>query len=166
VAEGRFRLDLYYRLNVFPIQLPPLRDRKEDIPLLALHFVKKYSTITGKKIEGLSEKVMDELMAYNWPGNIRELENVMERSLLRASGSLVEQVHLNAGTIKLPHSNLIGEGPLKTIEENERDYILAVLKQCNGRIWGKGGAASLLNMPPTTLNSRIKKLGIKREFTG
>jgi DNA-binding NtrC family response regulator len=166
VAEGRFRLDLYYRLNVFPIQLPPLRDRKEDIPLLALHFIKKYSTITGKKIEGLSEKVMDELMAYNWPGNIREMENVMERSLLRASGSLIEQVHLTIGTIKPAHSNPIGEGPLKTIEENERDYILAVLKQCNGRIWGKGGAASLLNMPPTTLNSRIKKLGIKREFIG
>jgi transcriptional regulator with GAF, ATPase, and Fis domain len=89
----------------------------------------------------------------------------MERAVLRSSGSLIEQVHLGNG-IRLKNVGSIAEGPLKTIEENERDYILTVLKQCKGRIWGKGGAASLLNMPPTTLNSRIKKLGIKREFTG
>ncbi len=165
VAEGRFRLDLYYRLNVFPIQLPPLRDRKDDIPLLAVHFVKKYSGMTGKKIEGISEKVKNELIAYPWPGNIRELENLMERSVLTATGPLIEHVQLNAN-IKPKNFNALGGGPLKSIEENERDYILTVLRQCNGRIWGKDGAASLLNMPPTTLNSRIKKLGIKREFTG
>ncbi|HKO82139.1 MAG TPA: sigma 54-interacting transcriptional regulator, partial [Chitinophagaceae bacterium] len=165
VAEGRFRLDLYYRLNVFPIQLPPLRERKEDIPLLALHFIKKYSNLTGKNIEGISDNVMAELMDYHWPGNIRELENLMERSVLTSSGNIIKEIHLAKG-IKPKSPVPTAPGTLKTIEENERDYILSVLKQCNGRIWGKGGAASLLNMPPTTLNSRIKKLGIKREFTG
>jgi DNA-binding NtrC family response regulator len=165
VAEGRFRLDLYYRLNVFPIQLPPLRERKDDIPLLARHFVEKFALSTGKKVESIAGAVIDELMQYDWPGNIRELENIMERSVLRATGTVIEQVQLNSG-IKQKAVNAFAEKPLKTIEENEREYILSVLKQCNGRIWGKGGAASLLNMPPTTLNSRIKKLGIKREFTG
>lgn len=165
VAEGKFRLDLYYRLNVFPIQLPPLRERKDDIPLLAQHFVEKFARSTGKKVEGITDEIMEELMQYNWPGNIRELENIIERSLLRTSGTLIGEVQLNAG-IKQKEQYAFSEAPLKTIEENEREYILQVLKQCKGRIWGKGGAASLLNMPPTTLNSRIKKLGIKREFTG
>lgn len=165
VAEGRFRLDLYYRLNVFPIHLPPLRERKEDIPLLALHFIKKYSNLTGKNIEGISDNVMAELMDYHWPGNIRELENMMERSVLTNSGNIIKEIQL-IKSVKPKNYLPTIPGPLKTIEENERDYILSILKQCNGRIWGKGGAASLLNMPPTTLNSRIKKLGIKREFTG
>lgn len=165
VAEGRFRLDLYYRLNVFPIQLPPLRERKDDIPLLARHFVEKFAGITGKKVESIADNVIEELMQYDWPGNIRELENIMERTVLRTTGTVIGQVQLNNG-IKQKAANPVVERRLKTIEENEREYILSVLKQCNGRIWGKGGAASLLNMPPTTLNSRIKKLGIKREFTG
>ncbi len=166
VTQGSFRLDLYYRLNVFPIQLPPLRERREDIPLLANYFIKKYAEMTGKKIEGLSENALQELMEYNWPGNIRELENLMERCVLRSSGSSITEVNLAVNTLNVKDAVNVAESFFKTIEENEREYILSILKKCNGRVWGKNGAAALLKMPPTTLNSKIKKLGIKREFIG
>ena len=94
VAEGRFRLDLYYRLNVFPVELPPLRERREDIPALANHFVALYSHKTGKQITGLSEKVLRSMEAYHWPGNIRELENCMERCILLTNGSIIEEISL------------------------------------------------------------------------
>ncbi|MEO8765530.1 MAG: sigma 54-interacting transcriptional regulator [Ginsengibacter sp.] len=158
VAEGRFRLDLYYRLNVFPISLPSLRERTEDIPLLADHFIKYYNLKAGKKITGLSQTVLKKMMAYHWPGNIRELENVIERSVLLAKGTIIEDTILSAA-----QKDAFMDSRMKTIHENERDYIIIVLKKCNGRIWGTGGAAEILNVPPTTLKSKMKKLGIQKE---
>lgn len=164
VAEGRFRLDLYYRLNVFPISMPPLRDRKEDIPALAAHFLKYYSKKTGKFIKPLSDKVLDNLTGHDWPGNIRELENLIERNVLLAKE---EEIHF----IALPNLALIQTipatpaAPISTMIENERQHILAALKKCKGKIWGEGGAADLLNLPPTTLNSKMKRLGIKKDFS-
>jgi len=162
VAEGRFRLDLYYRLNVFPVRLPPLRERKEDIPALAYHFMNYYNYKSGKKISGISDNVLTSMMAYNWPGNIRELEHLIERSILLARGSLIEDIQLPA--IQKTSAAGIESSYIKTIHENERDYIISVLKKCNGRIWGAGAAAEILNIPPSTLKSRMKKLGIKKEF--
>lgn len=162
VAEGRFRLDLYYRLNVFPIELPALRERTEDIPILANHFINYYNRKAGKKISGLSDKVLKNMMAYDWPGNIRELENLIERSVLLAKGTIIEEISLPAVQKKGISVDTRGLHT-KTIHENERDYIIAVLKNCNGRIWGTGGAAEILNIPPTTLKSKMKKLRIEKE---
>ncbi|WAC14822.1 sigma 54-interacting response regulator [Dyadobacter pollutisoli] len=163
VAEGRFRLDLYYRLNVFPIQMPSLSDRKEDIPLLVDHFLQYYGRKTGKKITGVSEKGLRALALYDWPGNIRELENVIERSVLLAKGTLIDQIILPTNSVAKV-SGKSEEARLKTIFENERDHIIAVLKKCNGRIRGSQGAAEILDIPPSTLGSKMKKLGIKRDF--
>src|SRR5436190_2544091 len=132
VAEGRFRLDLYYRLNVFPIELPPLRERTEDIPALAHHFINYYNHKAGKKITGLSDKVLKNMTAYHWPGNIRELENLIERSVLLTKSTIIEEISLPAVLKKDDARN----SHMKTIHENERDYIISVLKKCNGRIWG------------------------------
>lgn len=162
VGEGRFRLDLYYRLNVFPIQLPPLRDRAEDIPALAYHFVNIYNRKAGKKITGLSDKVLKSFSAYHWPGNIRELENLIERSVLLAKGTIIEDIALPFRQTTAV-SNSAQDFHIKTIHENERDYIISILKKCNGKIWGPGGAADTLNVPPSTLKSKMKKLGIRKE---
>ena len=163
VAEGRFRLDLYYRLNVFPITLPALRDRKEDIPALAYHFMNHYNYKAGKKISGISENVLRKMMAYNWPGNIRELEHLIERSVLLAKGSVIEDMLLPT-VEKKDGISVAEETAMKTIAENERDYIISVLRKCNGRIWGPGAAAEILNINPSTLKSKMKKLGIKKEY--
>jgi DNA-binding NtrC family response regulator len=162
VAEGRFRLDLYYRLNVFPIELPALRERTEDIPALALHFINIYNRKSGKKIIGLSDKVLKGMMAYYWPGNIRELENLIERNVLLAKGTMIDEISLPAIQKNFISTDTSGLH-IKTIHENERDHIINVLKKCNGRIWGTGGAAEVLNLPPTTLKSKMKKLGIQKE---
>jgi len=162
VAEGRFRLDLYYRLNVFPITLPALRDRKEDIPALAYHFMNHYSNKAGKKLSGFADKVLNSMMAYDWPGNVRELEHLIERSVLITRGNMIMEVLLPALKTKDDNGNEVGR--MKSIAENEKDHIISALKKANGRIWGSGGAAELLNIAPTTLASRMKKLGIKKEF--
>ncbi|MDR6764404.1 DNA-binding NtrC family response regulator [Flavobacterium sp. 2755] len=161
VADGRFRLDLYYRLNVFPIQLPPLRDRKEDIGLLARHFIAVYSAKTGKKVNEISESALKSLLSYQWPGNIRELENLIERSILLAKTDTIEQIPLPAFE-EAKINNKSNEWYFKTIQENEREHIINVLEKCNGRIRGTGGASEILGLPPTTLASRMQKLGIKR----
>lgn len=163
VAEGRFRLDLYYRLNVFPIELPPLRERTEDIPALADHFIALYNRKAGKRITGLSEKALNIMTNYSWPGNIRELENVIERSVLLSKESIIEETSLSSLKNKPTSTPVIG-GREKTIHENERDHIISVLKKCNGRIWGAGGAAEILNLPATTLRSKMIKLNIGKEF--
>ncbi|MFD1604363.1 sigma 54-interacting transcriptional regulator [Flavobacterium artemisiae] len=161
VAEGRFRLDLYYRLNVFPIQLPPLRERKEDIGLLARHFIAVYSAKNGKNVSEISETALKSLLSYHWPGNIRELENLIERSILLAKTDIIEHIPLPAHEeIKVHNSS--NEWYFKTIQENEREHIINVLEKCNGRIRGTGGASEILGLPPTTLASRMQKLGIKR----
>jgi DNA-binding NtrC family response regulator len=163
VAEGRFRLDLYYRLNVFPMILPPLRERREDIPKLAEFFLRKFSRQMTKDIRNISSDAMDTLTAYNWPGNIREMENVMERSILLTSSETLE--YIEVPDIDLPESEREGRnGEVKTIRELEKDHILHVLKKCNGRIGGNGGAAELLDVAPTTLISKMNKLGIVKKF--
>jgi len=159
VAEGRFRLDLYYRLNVFPLVLPPLRERKEDIPLLAAHFTALFSDKFNRKIKGVSAAALNRLLNYSWPGNIRELEHVIERSVLLCREDELTEVHLPSNAQPIPSANA---DRMRTIFENERDHILAALQKCNGKIYGKGGAAELLEINVSTLNSRIKKLGIEK----
>jgi DNA-binding NtrC family response regulator len=164
VAEGRFRLDLYYRLNVFPIELPPLRQRKEDIPLLAAHFINKFCDEMGKPQTTLSHAAMNQLMQYDWPGNIRELEHLIERTVLVTPGQLINQIILPASnTAAQTFSNYGDNSKLKTLEEMETDHILSVLRSCKGKVCGDGGAAEILGLPASTLNSKIKKLGIRKE---
>ena len=160
---GRFRLDLYYRLNVFPIMLPSLRDRREDIPALAYHFMNHYGHKAGKKLSGISENALRKMMVYSWPGNIRELEHLIERSVLLTKGAVIEDILLP--TVEKKNGVVeVEDAAMKTIVENERDYIISVLKKCNGRVWGPGAAAEILNINPSTLKSKMKKLGIKKEY--
>jgi DNA-binding NtrC family response regulator len=160
VAEGRFRLDLYYRINVFPIHLPPLRERKEDISLLVNHFLASYSRKNNKQISHVSEHTMKGLLAYHWPGNIRELENLIERSVVLSRNNVIEEIPLPTSH---PGDSFQNDASYtRTIEENEREHIVSVLNKCNGKIRGLGGAAEILGVPPTTLASKMHKLGIKR----
>ncbi|BAV06487.1 Transcriptional regulator containing GAF, AAA-type ATPase, and DNA-binding Fis domains [Filimonas lacunae] len=162
VQAGRFRSDLYYRLNVVPITLPPLRKRKEDIPALVSHFIERYAQNAGKKINNISHKAMEMLMGYDWPGNIRELEHLIERTVLLTNTSSIKEVLLPAGAKKAGtyHEE---EFVVKPLDEMEREYILKVIKHCKGRISGPNGAAVKLNMPSTTLTSKMQRLGIKKE---
>jgi len=162
VEQGRFRSDLYYRLNVFPITIPPLRDRKEDIEDLAMHFIRRFAKKTGKEVKTISKTVAKTLAAYPWPGNIRELEHLIERSVLLNKGPVIREIYLPKIAYKQQDSTE-GENRIKTIFENERDHILTTLKLCKGKISGIGGAAEILGIPATTLNSKIKKFQIKRE---
>jgi formate hydrogenlyase transcriptional activator len=160
VDEGRFRRDLFYRLNVFPITLPPLRERREDIPMLASHFINKFSQKTGQKIKTISSEALKKLILYDWPGNVRELEHIIERSALMTSGSIITEIQLQQDDNNL--SALLPGTSLQSLKENERAHILAVLKRTNGKIGGTGGAAEVLKIPSTTLHSKMKKLGIRK----
>jgi DNA-binding NtrC family response regulator len=166
IAAGNFRLDLYYRLNVFPILVPPLRARSGDIAILASFFVRHYSQKIGRQIKTIDSLALRELEKYPWPGNVREMQNVIERAVLLAKGDIISTILLPnplpvptipGSTLQNPASS----GP-KTLEEMEREHIIAVLKKCNNRVAGSGGAAEYLNLPPSTLYSRIKKLGIPK----
>lgn len=164
VSAGKFRQDLFYRLNVYPIELPALRDRKEDIPLLAAHFIQKFSKKLGKKISGMTPPVLEELVTNNWPGNIRELEHTIERSMLLTSGKIIDSLNLQKNNLlDIPITAKAGFEP-KTLADTEKELIVQTLKHTNGRIRGKGCAAELLHILPTTLEARMKKLGIKKEF--
>ena len=167
VAEGRFRLDLYYRLNVFPIQLPPLRERKEDIEELALYFLKKYSAKSHKNVTGISAAALNQLKQYNWPGNIRELEHLIERSVLLSKGNEIQAFDITAipETAATATTNETVSGEIKSMEEMEREHIMNALKICAGKVFGAGGAAELLKLPAQTLYSKMKKLGIKQEYS-
>jgi transcriptional regulator with GAF, ATPase, and Fis domain len=160
VAQGRFRADLYYRLNVFPITLPALRNRKEDIPLLAAHFVKKFAQKTGRRITGVSGGALQQMLSYHWPGNIRELEHIIERAVILSDGPTIEL----ADPLGKAKAASVGEAKpmvmIKTLRQAERDLIIAVLNQTNGRIRGAHGAAQTLDIEPNTLEARMKKLGI------
>jgi DNA-binding NtrC family response regulator len=163
VAAGRFRMDLYYRLHVFPIVVPSLKKRKGDIPELANHFIKVYSEKMGRKSPLLSDFALQQITNYNWPGNIRELEHVIQRAILLTDGNTIKEIEFS--TSSKMHAEQASESfSIKTILENERDYILYILKKCNGKISGIGGAAEILDIHPSTLNSKIKKLEIKREL--
>lgn len=157
VADGNFRADLYYRLNVFPINSLPLRERKEDIPPLVKYFVDKYGAKIGKKVRSIPKRVIKSLQMYNWPGNIRELENVVERALILSPADKLE-----LGDWIPKKDDKEKSHTLVSLEEYERDYILRVLNETMWRVSGDKGAAKILGMKPTTLESRMKKLGIKR----
>lgn len=163
VAAGRFRLDLYYRLNVFPIALPPLRERREDIPILIDYFIKTYNELLGKSAGELSPASMRAAMDYEWPGNIRELQNLVERAVLRSKDNQKTELAITEPKGHMGGADHPSGSGFKTIDEMERDHILTALRKCDGKIWGSGGAAELLNLPASTLNSKIKKFGIKRD---
>jgi transcriptional regulator with GAF, ATPase, and Fis domain len=157
VREGRFRSDLFYRLNVFPIQVPPLRDRQQDIQLLVSYFVKKFSATMGKKVESVSGTSMELLKNYPWPGNIRELEHVIERAVILSQGP---ELSLDDW---MPKSSVAsGVAPQTTLEDVERSHIISILNQTAWRVSGEKGAAKILGLNPTTLEARMKKLGISR----
>jgi formate hydrogenlyase transcriptional activator len=181
VEEKKFRSDLYYRLNVFPIVIPPLRERREDVPLLVRYFVQKMSRRQNKTVEYVPSDVMDALVNYSWPGNIRELENLIERAVLlspgkelqvpiaelKASRSNVPRPVLGTDSVDMaPLNNTVAPagaaGPLATLEETQRRHILRALRQTEWRLSGPRGAAKLLGMKRTTLQARMRKLGIKR----
>jgi transcriptional regulator with GAF, ATPase, and Fis domain len=160
VKAGRFRSDLYYRLNVFPIHMPPLRERREDIASLANFFLSRYSNYTGRKVMGISLRVINELKNYSWPGNVRELEHLIERSVLLSSENELREIHLPAHTNE--DNNDRPDLSNRTLHQIERTHIVMTLKKCNGKISGNGGAAALLEIPSTTLHSKIKKLRISK----
>jgi len=154
VEEGKFRKDLYYRLNVFPISIPPLRERPEDIPLLVWAFIREFEKKVGKRIDSIQRKSMEALQHYSWPGNVRELRNVIEHGMIVSAGRTL------AVSVPKPVSS---ETPETSILENiERSHLLSVLKKTNWRIAGEGGAAEILGLKRTTLQSLMKRLGIKR----
>ena len=158
VQEGSFRPDLFYRLNVFPIPLPPLRDRKEDIPLLVSHFAKKYAAKLGKQITSVPQSTLQILQSYPWPGNVRELENLIERAVILAQG-----VQLEIADLLSRSSSTAAVAQIATLEEREREHILQVLEMAGWRVSGERGAANLLGLKRTTLEARMKKLGIARK---
>lgn len=163
VADKQFRSDLFYRLRVFPVFAPPLRERLSDIPVLVRHFVSTHSRRMGKTIEKIPEETMAALVRWPWPGNIRELENFLERAVILTRGSVlyVPLAELkNSDAIKAEEAE---ESEHPTLREAEREHILRVLREANGQIGGPGGAAARLGLKRTTLNSKIKKLGIERD---
>ena len=159
VAERKFRSDLYYRLNVFPINVPPLRERTEDIPLLVHFFANRFAQQMRKKIESVPKETMAALVSYNWPGNIRELQNLVERGVILSRGSTLEIPLTELERSRRAASQSDGSG---TLESVERDHILRVLSETRWVIGGPGGAAARLGMNRTTLNHRMRKLGIRR----
>jgi len=154
VKEGKFRRDLFYRLNVFPIVIPPLRERREDIPLLVRAVVKEFQKRMGKEIERIPKKTMQALQSYSWPGNVRELRNLIEHAMILSNGKTLD-VHVP----KLAPSEREATGNL---EDVERKHMVAVLERTGWRIAGQGGAAEVLGLKRTTLQAKMKKLGIKR----
>jgi PAS domain S-box-containing protein len=173
IREGRFREDLYYRLNVFPITVPPLRERNEDVVILASEFAAKFAQRMGKRIEPLSEGIKKRLKAYAWPGNVRELQNVIERAVITSRDGTI---NLDRALPELP-SEIVGEAasavdgvmqptgrilPIRELQQLERENILRALESSGWRVAGRDGAASMLGINPSTLNSRIRALGIQR----
>ena len=157
VQEKKFRADLYYRLNVFPIMLPPLREREDDIPLLIEHFVETFAKKQGKSIERIPGQVMEALTRYSWPGNIRELQNVIERAVIMTAGT---ELSLRA-TADLTRN---GESaPIRTLADAERAHITSTLRETNGVVGGRRGAAAQLGLPRTSLLARMQRLGISNE---
>jgi transcriptional regulator with GAF, ATPase, and Fis domain len=155
ISKNLFRKDLYYRLNVYPISISPLRDRISDIPLLAQHFIEIFNRTMGKDIKQISKKTIQQLQKYSWPGNIRELENIIERAVIISNGS-----SLSVEPILKP--GFEEDEKLLPLAEYERNYIIKVLEKTYWRVDGPEGAARILDMHPETLRSRMRKLEIKR----
>src|SRR5215510_3406125 len=159
VENGKFREDLWYRLNVYPITVPPLRQRKEDIPLLVEHFVNGYAKKFGKTITSVSPRALQTFQAHSWPGNVRELANAIERAVIHAKGNVLHSVDRFEETSEEPPF------AAKTLEEVEREYIIRTLENTGWRIEGLHGAANVLGLNPSTLRTRMSKLGIQRRAT-
>ena len=159
VRKGRFRQDLYYRLNVFPITVPPLRQRKEDIPLMVEAFIERYSRKTGKQITSIPKETMKALQDYPWPGNVRELESIIERAVILCPGPVLQLAD------KLEISSPPRSSTVRTLDEAKRNQILKILSETRWRIDGKDGAAAILGLHPSTLRARMNKLGITRTDT-
>ena len=157
VRAGRFRADLYYRLNVFPVTVPPLRERIGDIPILSRHFVELYGRKLSKPLRGLTSGSLERLQGYPWPGNVRELQNVLERACVLADTDVVDVPPLQQGRPLVPDGD-----ELVTMEEMERRHIRRALDASGGRIQGAGGAAMLLGLHPNTLRSRMERLGVSK----
>ena len=169
VREEKFRPDLYYRLNVFPVRVPPLRERADDIPLLVRHFVHQFGRRMGKTIETIPSETMDALVRYQWPGNIRELQNMIERAVILTPGSV-----LNVAVGKLtnrPAPSPVASPRTRTdmqsvLEETERQHIIQALEDANWVIAGPNGAAARLEMKRSTLHARMQKLGVQITRSG
>lgn len=170
MTEGRFRRDLFYRLNIFPITLPPLRSRVEDIPALAACFVERYARQAGRAVYGVSFGLLEEMKQYSWPGNVRELENLIERSVLLTGSDVIRELPLTGGPGAASMDTEASPGfeeetpEFKTIDDMEREHIAATLEHCRWRVGGSKGAANLLGVPPSTLFSKMKKLNIVRKY--
>ena len=158
VQAGRFRADLYYRLNVFPIVLPPLRDRPEDIPLLARHFLEQYRVKLNRSCKDIDQDSLERLVRYAWPGNVRELETVIERAMILSHEPVLRIEDKALGS----QDTSLAAPPPAGLKELERQHILQTLTLANWHIEGPDGAAARLQMPPSTLRSRLKQLGIRR----
>ncbi len=162
MIEKDFRSDLFYRLNVFPIRLPPLRERREDIPILVRYFVQKFARRMNRVIERIPSETMDALIRWHWPGNVRELENFIERSVILTDGAV----------LRAPLDELRNDSPghpstEQSLEAAEREHIIRVLRQTGGRISGLGGAAHRLGLKRSTLQSKLQRLGITRnDYSG
>ncbi|HSE89129.1 MAG TPA: sigma 54-interacting transcriptional regulator [Candidatus Binatia bacterium] len=157
VKNGTFRSDLFYRLNVFPLEVPALSKRRDDIPLLVNFFLSKFGKKLGKEVRGVSQKSMDSLVNYDWPGNVRELQNIVERAVVLASGSIV-QIDVSM----IPSGGATQESAVDTLENAERNHILRALNETHWVVHGRKGAAEILGINPSTLRSRMEKLGIKK----
>ena len=158
IREGRFRQDLWYRLNVFPITLPPLRQRSGDIPLLVNEFVNRFSKKIGKVITKIPDNTMKALVKYSWPGNIRELQNVIERAVINSPGAVLQLADALAGPAEMDPTDT----QRRSLKEIERETILKVLEEADWKIEGKNGAAAILDLNPSTLRGRMRKFGIRR----
>jgi transcriptional regulator with GAF, ATPase, and Fis domain len=157
VQERKFRADLYYRLNVFPMTLPPLRERVDDIPVLIEHFVQKFARMQGKSIQRIPNEVMDVMKRHHWPGNIRELQNVIERAVILSTGPELDPQAVE------PSTRDDDSLPIKTLADAQRAHIAATLRETNGVIGGRRGAAAQLGLPRTTLITMMQRHGISRE---
>jgi formate hydrogenlyase transcriptional activator len=162
VAAGKFREDLYYRLHVFPLYLPPLRERGNDILLLAEAFLAKYAARYGRPQPTLSEADKQQLLHYHWPGNVRELQNIMERAVITSREGSIQLTGITASEASSTHNPAMPEKILTAaqLEQLERENMERALRATKGKVFGADGAAALIGIPPTTLSSRMKKLGI------
>jgi formate hydrogenlyase transcriptional activator len=163
IERGQFRADLFYRLSVFPIELPPLRDRPEDIRLLVHHFVMDYAARMRRPITAVSEQFMTAVAGHSWPGNVRELQNFIERSVILSTGGVLRGPLPELTLITPDGSKWSKSSALVTLEQAESSHILQTLQQTKGVVGGRNGAAARLGLPRTTLISKMRRLGINRE---
>ena len=163
ISAGTFRSDLFYRLNVFPIQMPPLRQRKDDLPVLLEYLVKRFAEKMAKRISKIDSRTLQLCEAYSWPGNIRELQNIVERSVILCSG---DTFSIDEAWLSIQDESAKSAAPAKMtriLQDQEKEIIESALAESRGKIAGKGGAAAKLGIPPSTLDSKIKQMKIRKD---